>query len=132
MAKAICGFLNAPCGGTLIIGIKDKPREVLGLENDYDTLQDGDRDKFQLQIRQIVKSRLGEEFNTDISIKFYPLQEKEICFVTVEKGHKCAWMKKGGREIFYIRSGNETIELPNPEVPKYIARLEKNQLTLEK
>ncbi len=51
--KTIAAFNNKE-GGMLIIGASDDG-EVIGLEDDYNCLKDGDKDKFELHLRNLTK-----------------------------------------------------------------------------
>ena len=59
ITKAVAGFMNGK-GGTLLIGIGPKG-EVLGLENDYSTLnKDSNRDGFEQKLTHLVANQLGK------------------------------------------------------------------------
>lgn len=57
VARTIAGFLNHT-GGSLLIGITDGGA-VCGLDRDYATLHDQDRDGFERHIVGLVRSRFG-------------------------------------------------------------------------
>ncbi|MGH8018188.1 MAG: AlbA family DNA-binding domain-containing protein [Opitutaceae bacterium] len=55
--KTVAAFANSQ-GGTLLIGVDDAGN-ILGLEHDYLSLQDGNRDKFELHLRNLLTDRAG-------------------------------------------------------------------------
>ena len=74
--KTVAAFANAQ-GGTLLIGVGDDGT-VLGLEPDYQSLRDGDRDKFELHLRELLDRQFGTAFVTSrLSIKFREADGKE-------------------------------------------------------
>ena len=123
--KTIAAFNNKE-GGMLVIGASDDG-EVIGLENDYNSLKDGDKDKFELHIRNLLNNAYGKEFTANnLTITFPLIDEKEICIVEIIKGNKplyTAMTDNSGqkREKFFIRSGNSSQELTSlPEITSYI------------
>jgi uncharacterized protein with ParB-like and HNH nuclease domain len=122
--KTIAAFNNGQ-GGTLIMGVTDD-MEIIGLENDYNTLKDGTKDGFELHLRNLVNNSYGIEFAANnLSINFPVLDEMEICVVDVKPGLKPVYTKvsdKNGQKMdkFYIRSGNSSPELPITEITSYI------------
>ena len=57
--KTIAAFNNKE-GGMLIIGASDEG-EVIGLEDDYNSLKDGDKDKFELHLRNLLNTAYSKE-----------------------------------------------------------------------
>jgi uncharacterized protein with ParB-like and HNH nuclease domain len=122
--KTIAAFSNGQ-GGTLIMGVTDD-MEIVGLENDYNTLKDGTKDGFELHLRNLVNSAYGIEFaSNNLIVKFPLIDEAEICVVDIKPGLKPLYTKvtdKNGQKSdkFYVRSGNSSPELPITEVASYI------------
>ena len=123
--KTIAGFNNAE-GGTLIMGVNDD-YEIIGLDFDYNTLKDGDKDKFEIHLRNVINESYGVEFATNnISVKFPVIEDKEVCVVDIKKGDKPIYTKmtdKHGQksEKFYVRSGNSSQEIASlAEITSYI------------
>ena len=122
--KTIAAFSNGQ-GGTLIMGVTDD-MEIVGLENDYNTLKDGTKDGFELHLRNLVNSAYGIEFaSNNLIVKFPLIDESEICVVDIKPGLKPLYTKvtdKNGQKSdkFYVRSGNSSPELPITEVASYI------------
>ncbi len=122
--KTIAAFANAR-GGTLIIGVKDKG-EIIGLENDYKSLNGGDKDKFELHLTNLVSKHFGEAFAaTKVKVTFPLVAGIELCRVEIAEANKPIFIKlasKGGppQDRFYARSGNASHELTGSEAQEYI------------
>jgi hypothetical protein len=116
--KSIAAFNNAD-GGRLIIGINDVG-EIIGLDNDYQTLQGNDRDHFELHFRNLVNSAYGIDFATNnLAVNFPVVSGKDLCVVDIKKGKKPLYTKitdkKGFKvEKLYVRSGNSSQEIIKP------------------
>ena len=80
--KTIAGFMNTS-GGTLLIGLDDSGN-ILGLEQDYQSLKKKNRDGFELQLYQLITNDIGIEFCTLVEIDFYDLDEKDVCVLRIK------------------------------------------------
>jgi len=121
--KSISSFANGE-GGKLLIGVGDHG-EILGLEYDYTSL-DGDKDKFEVHLRNLINHAFGENFGAlGISIKFDKTNDNEICIIDILQWNKPLYLEttdKNGQKSkkFYIRSGNTSQELGLDEISDYI------------
>jgi hypothetical protein len=124
IVKAIAAFANGQGGGTLLIGVDDDG-EICGLEHDYTSLS-GDRDEFELHLRNILNRELGTAFVTSkVRVGFPAPQDREICQIDVAPASKPVFIEvadKDGRksERFYVRSGNASQELSGTELSVYL------------
>lgn len=122
--KTIAAFSNGQ-GGQLIMGVNDE-NEIIGLENDYNTLKEGTKDEFELHLRNLINNAYGVEFAANnVIITFPVLEDKEICLVEIKPGNKPLYTEitdKSGlkSEKFYVRSGNSSLEIPTREIVTYI------------
>lgn len=122
--KTIAAFSNGQ-GGTLIMGVTDD-MEIVGLENDFNTLKDGNKDDFELHLRNLVNQAYGVEFaSTNLQVTFPVIDEIEICMVEIKPGNKPLFTNMTNKygvkaEKFYLRSGNSSPELPVSEVARYV------------
>ncbi|NQU32653.1 MAG: ATP-binding protein [Bacteroidetes bacterium] len=123
--KSIAAFANAK-GGTLFIGVSDD-MEILGLENDFNTLKKRDVDYFELHLRKLINNHFGIAFsNESLSMAFPIFDEKTICIIQVQSSGKPVFLKtknNQGNEIekFYVRSGNASQEISSlTEINEYI------------
>lgn len=122
--KTVAAFANTH-GGTLLIGVDNKG-QVLGLEQDYLSLGGGDRDKFELHIRNLLNQQFGAAFVTGkVEINFHQVDEKDVCQIETSPAKEPLIMKakdKNGQisEKFYARNGNQSQEIPMSEMNAYI------------
>ncbi len=122
--KTIAAFSNSE-GGMLILGVNDD-MEIVGLENDYNTLKEGTKDSFELHLRNLINQHYGIEFASKyVRISFPVIEDKEICLVEIKPGDKPLFTKlkdKYGieQENFYLRSGNSSPALAPSEQARYI------------
>jgi predicted HTH transcriptional regulator len=98
IAKTVAAFMNA-VGGTLFIGVDDE-LNVLGLQNDYETLKKQNSDGFEIELRQSIekytKSKVTNEY---LKIKLHPIEAKEICEVIVVPSPKPILIYDEGRRV---------------------------------
>jgi hypothetical protein len=124
MLKTVAAFANSQ-GGTLLIGVDDDGA-VLGLEHDYLSLGDADRDRFELHLRNLLNEQFGAGFVTSkVQIRFHEVEGKEVCQVEVSLAADPLILKvkdKNGQPIekFYARSGNSSQEIPLSEMNAYV------------
>jgi len=116
--KTIAGFMNSQ-GGVLLIGIDDCGN-VLGLENDYKSIQKPSKDGFEQHLRNKCESEIGELSGQIIEFEFLSKENKDICKVTVQRSPRPVWVKEKGNDEFFLRAGNRTIPLPIRETAEYI------------
>ena len=122
--KTIAAFSNGE-GGMLIMGVNDD-MEIVGLENDYNTLKDGTKDEFELHLRNLINKSYGTDFaSTNIKITFPVVEDKEICLVEIKQGIKPLFTETKDKygimqEHFYLRSGNSSPALAPSEQVGYI------------
>ena len=116
--KTISAFLNTE-GGILIIGIEDSG-EVLGLENDYNTVSKKNRDGFILTLTNLVNQHIGKNVHKFIDIKTISIQGKDVCIVRIEKSDAPVFLGKNDNEAFFIRASASSQKLNVSEVVGYI------------
>ena len=74
--KSVAAFANSS-GGVLLIGVDDSGT-VLGLEPDYITLKNPDRDGFELHLRNLASSMYGTFASRNMDVKFIRVRGKDI------------------------------------------------------
>ena len=119
--KTIAAFANTD-GGTLLIGIADKPKKILGLQADYDNLK-VDADRLLIEIKNQFKHFFGDaryatvlSVNSDLTI--YPYEGKEICRIDVIPSTTTAIPVKHFEtkiDEYYIRHSNSSEPIPPHE-----------------
>lgn len=119
VAKTIAAFLNCE-GGNLFIGIDDN-MNALGLNDDLSTLRENKRniDGFELQVLEIVKKYIGNEYSTHIKVRFPIYDNRKICHLKVSKSGKAVFTQFEGREDFFVRSGCSSQPLTREEQGTY-------------
>ena len=122
--KTIAAFANKS-GGILLIGIDDAKQPV-GLDSDYQTLREANRDQFQLHLTHIMMAALGKSFVAGcVEVTFPQVEETEICHIAVKKSPDPVTAsirnsRKGKyQSIFYVRVGNLTIQMKGQERRQY-------------
>lgn len=124
IVKTVSAFANSQ-GGSLLIGVDDDG-EVVGIEHDYASLGDADRDKFELHLRNLLNQQLGAAFVSQrVSVRFHSLDEKEICLLEIGAAKEplvVAVTDKNGQKLekLYVRSGNSSQEVPLSQMSAYI------------
>ena len=118
--KSVVGFMNSN-GGTLIIGVDDE-HKVIGMELDYKSNWKGNKDGFILDFRESLESSIGiNNYNRYIDLSFELIGDKEVCVVKVEKSFEYIYLKKNYKKVLYVRLGNRTKPLDDPEeIMEYI------------
>jgi len=117
---AVCAFLNSN-GGKVRIGISDK-RTVIGLERDYSTFKETDRneDFFELHIREKMDAMSKNRLIVSKLTFAFPIYDgKRICEIEVPGSKEPVYFKSGQDEQFYIRDGNRSKKLSPSEIVKY-------------
>jgi hypothetical protein len=123
--KTVSAFSNSE-GGKLLIGVADDG-QILGLEDDYNTLGEAGKDHFELHLRNLLNAAFSTEYTaTQITMHFPQVDEKEICEIDIKPGKKPLYVEvadKNGAKTkkFYVRSGNSSQELDIVETANYIS-----------
>jgi hypothetical protein len=122
IVKSVCGLLNAE-GGSVLIGVADDGT-VLGLSADFQTFQGGgNRDKYELFIRQILDSNLSVSTAGLVKIRFDRAGVEDVCVVSVAASGKPVFAKplegSTGPSEFWVRTGNATKQLHGDDLIEY-------------
>lgn len=122
--KTVAAFANSD-GGTLLIGVADDG-EILGLENDYASLGDADKDKFEMHLRNLLSNAFGKSFAVSrVKIRFPEVEGHEICHLDIQQHHEPLVLSvsdKNGNKVekFFVRNGNASQEIPMSEMNAYM------------
>ena len=123
IVKTVAAFANKD-GGRLLIGVDDSG-ELLGLEDDYNTLGSPNKDGFELHLRALLKAAFDTTFSADyLEVSFPVVNDVEICQVDIKASPKPLYVetadKNGNRsKKFYVRTGNSSQEMDIEETQKY-------------
>jgi hypothetical protein len=119
IAKTIAAFLNAG-GGTLLVGVDDDGHAV-GLANDYSLVKRPDRDRYELWLRDLLRSCLGALAAASVHVDFADVDGAEVCRLRVPPSPAPVYLRagKGGEAQVWIRAGNSTRQLGVDEAIQY-------------
>lgn len=115
VVKTVAGFLNA-AGGTLVVGVSDAAREVIGLDRDVHTLKRKDLDGLEQFIRGLLAKAVGADASTQVAVSFPEDSGKRVCVMVVPRGSRPVFTEGGH---MYVRDGNGTRKLVGEEVVHY-------------
>jgi hypothetical protein len=105
MLRTICAFMNSS-GGTMFFGVKDD-KTIPGLPHmSYEEI-----DRFGLTLINRINMYVGKYFSNLIQFDAEYIEDKLILRIDVEAAIKPAFINKGEREEFYVRSGASTVHL---------------------
>lgn len=122
--EEICAFLNSE-GGTLVIGVEDRTKNVLGLKDDYGTFSDEkrrDSDGFENHLRNLITDSITPYIPRLIKIDFQSIDKNEVCIVEVPKSTEPTFLKRGGKNEFWIREGTRKKLFEGAAMVNYIRR----------
>ena len=115
--KTIVAFCNTK-GGELLIGIADD-KAIVGIEHDGFA----NEDKFQLHLRNLLMDRIVPSVAEFVEFSMVTIGSKTICHITCKQSKRQEiWLKpdKSSPELFYIRLGPSSTELPPRQAFAYI------------
>ena len=121
ITKTVCGFLNAE-GGKLLIGVDDDAN-VTGLGPDLQTFRKGNKDGYELFLRQLLDESLSVPTAGIVGISFESVAGEDVCVVSASSSGKPVFAKphEGGRDYseFWLRIGNATKQLHGDDMLEY-------------
>jgi hypothetical protein len=108
--KSLAGFLNSSLGGTLLIGVADDGN-IIGLENDFQTLKKQNEDGFEQAIMTAIAANLGADLCSHVSILFHVIGNQTICRLIVSPSSRPVFVNQGNIPKLYVRTGGATRDL---------------------
>jgi len=108
--KSVAGFLNSNQGGTLLIGVSDDG-EIIGLENDYQTLKKQNQDGFEQVIMTAIAANLGADLCSHMNVLFHVIDHKVICRLIVSPSARPVFLNQGNNPKLFVRTGGSTRDL---------------------
>jgi hypothetical protein len=125
VAKTVCAFLNAD-GGTLVIGVDDLGRP-LGLAPDLATMKAPDVDRYELWLRDLLTTCLGQNAAAAVGIEFPSVADEAdalvtVCRVTCRPSPRPVYLRagKGAAPELWVRTGNSTRQLGVDSATDYV------------
>lgn len=128
--KELTAFMNTK-GGTLFIGIHDKTKKVIGIEEDFEHLNDGEEDEYagsykkdtdgyELKIRNTIDRLCPALANSLTTIEFPTIEGKTYCKITTTKAQRPIFL--AGNQL-YVRQGNRLKLLKADEITFFVYNL---------
>jgi len=117
--KTLAGFFNSPIGGTLLIGVADNG-ELIGLQNDYQTLKKPNQDGFEQAFMTAISTNLGADLCPFVHVLFHVIDGKDVCRVIVSPANRPVFLTQGNVQKFFVRTGAGTRDLNIQEALDYI------------
>jgi type III restriction enzyme len=119
VVKTVAGFLNSFKGGTLLIGVDDEGT-VLGLQNDYSSLEKCNRDGFELHLMNLVHASYGKDISPFIHVRFHGVNDRDVCQIDVGPVNRPIFVSDDkNQQQLYIRTNNQTVGLSLEEAWNY-------------
>ncbi len=113
--KTIAAFLNSD-GGDLFIGVSDDGK-IVGVQDEIDRLFGSSADKYLLHFKNLLKSRIGEQFYPLIDQKIIDLRGRKILHVNCEESSTEVFINDN---FFYVRTNPATDRLEGQKLVAYI------------
>ena len=118
--KELASFMNAK-GGQILIGVDDSGT-VLGLERDYQTLNNKNSGSFQEHLTNLTNKYLGKNANSYTDWKFQQVDGHDICLGNVKPSPSPIYITVKNEKKFYVRHNNTCQPYDVEEAIDYISR----------
>jgi len=116
--KTLAGFYNSHIGGTLLIGVSDDG-EIIGLEQDFQTLKKPNQDGFEQTLMTSISSHLGADLCPSVHVLFHVIDNKQVCRVIVSPANRPVFLQQGNAPKLFVRTGGGTRDLNIQEALEY-------------
>lgn len=118
--KTIAAFLNSS-GGDLFIGVDDQG-EIKGLEKDYQTFKEKDRnrDGFLKHLDNLIGRTFTNSIHPLLRIEIYRKNDLDFCRINVKPTKGEVFVDFNNTQHFYIRRNGGTVSLEKKEIIEYI------------
>jgi len=112
--KTIVAFLNTK-GGTLLIGVSDDG-QICGVGGEIEKFHKT-TDKFLLHFKNLMKSKIGEQFYPFIDNRLVKVDDVNVLLVECKASQTPCFLE--GKD-FYVRTNPATDKLEGPKLVKYV------------
>lgn len=112
--KNVVAFLNTD-GGILLLGVRDNG-EISGINAELEKFHKNSVDKFKLYLKDIIKSRIGEETFYYIDYKIISISQKLVCLIDCKPSKEEFFLG----DDFYIRTNPAAEKLVGEAFARYI------------
>ena len=116
--KTLAGFFNSSIGGTLLIGVSDNG-EIIGLEQDYQTLKKPNQDGFEQTLMTSISANLGADLCALVHVLFHVIDGKDVCRVIISPAGRPVFLQQGNVPKLFVRTGGGTRDLNVQEAMEY-------------
>lgn len=126
IVKVLVAFMNTN-GGKLYIGIQDKTKAVVGIDEDYAHLNDGeedeydnysaDNDGYELKIRNRIDKYCTGVAGSLVSFDFQEKEERHFCIISVKASRRPVWFR---HNQLWVRQGNRNKMLIDDDISFYV------------
>lgn len=113
--KTIVAFLNSD-GGNLLIGVKDSG-EITGTEGEITKFHNESTDKFLLHFKNLLCTRVGEQFYPFIEHDVFHVSGKNVLKVSCTSSKTPCYLDGSA---FYVRTNPATDKLEGPKLVEYV------------
>jgi Putative DNA-binding domain len=118
--KTLAGFFNSYNGGTLLIGVGDNG-EILGLDNDFQTLKKPNQDGFEQALITSITGNLGTDLTPFVHVLFHAADGKQVCRVIVTPAPRPVFLNNGNAPKLFVRTGGGTRDMNVQDALEYAA-----------
>jgi predicted HTH transcriptional regulator len=112
--KTIVAFLNTK-GGTLLIGVSDDG-QICGVGGEIEKFHKT-TDKFLLHFKNLMKSKIGEQFYPFIDNRLVKVDDVNVLLVECKASQTPCFLE--GKD-FYVRTNPATDKLEGPKLVEYV------------
>ena len=112
--KTIVAFLNTE-GGTLLIGISDND-QICGVDGEIEKFYKN-TDKFLLHFKNLLKSKIGEQFYPFIDNRLVKVNDVNVLLVECKASQTPCYFDS---KVFYVRTNPATDKLEGPKLVQYV------------
>jgi hypothetical protein len=117
--KAIVGFLNQKHPATLLIGVTDAEKQIVGINTEIDKFHSGSTDKFLLYFGNKIKDRIGERVYPNINYEIIDVSGKLVLVCTCEPAPQPCFLDNNE---FWWRTPASTRKLEGNELVEVLRR----------
>lgn len=113
--KTIVAFLNTE-GGVLLVGVSDDGK-IPGVDIEIEKFHKGNSDNFLLHFKNLLKTRIGEEFYPYFEYKLVRVAENRVLLVKCKESRSPCYLDNAE---FYVRTNPATDKLEGPKLVQYV------------
>ena len=118
VVRAVAAFLNSKAGGTLLIGVTDESKLIVGVEREYKEAdqQKQSWDGYLLYLRNSIKDKLGPNCLSFVQISPVQIGGKTICRIDVSPADQPTYLNK----VLPLRDTAGTSDLSEGAMVSYV------------